>query len=61
MGRGSGGGLVVSVIDLYSGDLSSNPAKANTFLFKTLFEKDENKLIENHIPGVNDNKCLIWS
>ena len=39
MGRGSGGGLVVSVIDLYSGDLRSNPAKAYTFLFKTLFER----------------------
>ena len=45
MGRtwGSGGGLVVSVLAFQSNDQILNPAEANSFNVKILFQKNENK------------------
>ena len=37
------GGPVVSVLTYYSNDPSSNPAEANSFFCKMLFEMNENK------------------
>ena len=40
---GRGGGQVVSVLAFSSDDPSSNPAEANNFFRKIVFEKNENK------------------
>ena len=40
---GRGGGQVVSVLALYSNDLSSNPDEVYSFYSEKLFEMNENK------------------
>ena len=52
--RGRGGGLVVSVLTFYSDNLCSNPAEADGFSVKFLFENKENKRKEAGIDPLKN-------
>ena len=47
---GRGGGQVVSVLALYSNDLSSNPDEVYSFYSEKLFEMNENKKVTGDGP-----------
>ena len=49
---GRGGGQVVSVVVIYSDDLSLNPAESYSFSVKFVFGKNENKQMVAKIRGM---------